>query len=270
MNKLSRRQLNEKNFHDRWAKSIFEKDLFYKESFESPTAIENQFILSKIGSLKGKFILDLGCGIGDASIYFAKKGAFVKAVDISPQMIALVKKFSSRVNVANKIDALVMAAENLSFKSSEFDVVYGNGVLHHVNLIKSSREIKRVLKKGGLGFFIEPLSYNPVIEFYRKIAKRVRTKDEKPLTLKDIKWFCNLFPVSSHYEFHFLTLVIFIWFFIGKRISPNQERYWKKILKEGNKYQKVFNLLNKLDYVLLKYLPFLRRFCWITVIAVQK
>ncbi len=270
MKSLTRRQINEKIFHDKWAKSISSRDFFYKETFESPTAIENHFILSQMGKLTGKKILDLGCGVGDASIYFAKKGADVKAIDISPKMVSFLKKFAKKEKVGRKIHSMVMPAETLLFSQSTFDYVYGYGVLHHVDFLKTASEIKRVLKKGAYGYFIEPLAYNPVIEVYRKMASQVRTDDEKPLSLADIKKFSSFFQTSSHNEFHLCTLLIFIWFYFGKKTHPNQERYWKKLLVEGYRYKRVFNILNNIDKILLQVFPFLSRFCWTTVIIVQK
>lgn len=270
MKLLTPRQLNEKIFHDTWAASVFPREIFFQEAFESPTAIENHYILLLMGDLTSKRILDLGCGLGDATIYFAQKGAVAEAVDISPEMIELVKHFAKKRGVSKNVKAMVMTAENLQFADESFDFVYGNGVLHHVEFIKVAGEIKRVLKKNGKAFFVEPLSYNPIIGVYRKIANKVRTLDEKPMSFGDIEMFCQGFARSSHKEFHLFTLLIFLWYFLGERVSPNRQRYWKKILIEGNHYSKIFNFLSKLDKIVLKYLPFLSRFYWNTVIVVQK
>lgn len=269
MRRLTRRQLNEKNFHDKWAGSILKEEIFFEEAFRSPTASENRYILSKMGNFKSKNILDLGCGVGDASIYFAKKGAYVKAVDISPKMVLLVRRIANLNKLSRKVKSFVMAAEDLRFPKLSFDFVYGNGILHHVDFIKTAYEIKKVLKRGGQGFFIEPLSYNPLIETYRKLANGVRTVNEKPLSINDIEKFGRIFKNSSHQEFHFFTLLIFIWFFLGRRLDPNKIRYWKIFLKDGHKYKSIFNFLYQFDRLFLKYFPFMTRFCWTTVITIK-
>ncbi|MGQ9464975.1 MAG: class I SAM-dependent methyltransferase, partial [bacterium] len=56
-----------------------------------------------------------------------------------------------------KIDFNIMDAENLAYKSKAFDLVYGIGILHHLNLNKVIPEIRRVLKPGGKAIFREPM-----------------------------------------------------------------------------------------------------------------
>ena len=53
------RVLRERDFHDRMAQEITNDQPLIRESFEAPTAIENQYALSQMGNLKGKKILDL-------------------------------------------------------------------------------------------------------------------------------------------------------------------------------------------------------------------
>src|SRR6476661_8607083 len=74
-------------FHDGWASSTSVASVRVRECFEAPTAVENQFILQKMGPLAGKRLLDVGAGLGESSVYFALQGADVTMIDISPQMI---------------------------------------------------------------------------------------------------------------------------------------------------------------------------------------
>ncbi len=256
--KNKKRYQIEKKFHDKWAESIKLKDVDYKQSFESKTAVENQHILSMLGSLKNKKILDLGCGMGDAALYFAAKGAQVHAADISPGMIDLVGRLSKKHGIESKITARVENAEKLSFGNDFFDIVYGNGLLHHVDPIRTFKEVRRVLKPKGKAAFIEPLAHNPIINIYRKVAREVRTETEKPLDfsiLKDLSK-CG-FSQFHHQEFHLTTLLIFLWFFLIEKADPNKERYWKKIVNEGDKVAGVFTFLNTFDRLIVKHVFFL-------------
>ena len=72
----------EESFHDDWARSIQPHEVMVDEFFEACTAPENRLIMKKLGDVSGKKILELGAGLGEASVYFAKRGAEVIATDI--------------------------------------------------------------------------------------------------------------------------------------------------------------------------------------------
>ena len=268
---FKRRFKIEREFHDKWAKSINPAKVNYMGAFEAPTAVENKFALSQFGDIKGKKILDLGCGIGDATLYFASKGAKVYAVDISPGMISLVKKLARKNGFANKINAHVMVAEDLKFRKNLFDFVFGNGVLHHVDANLALQEVYRILKPGGVAAFVDPMGQNPLINIYRRKADKVRTITEKPLNFSELE---NItiaeFKKRLHREFHLFTLLIFVWFYLFEGVGPNKERYWKKIIDDAGRIEKYFKFLFSLDKLLLEKLPFLRRYCWNTVLVFVK
>jgi len=264
----TQRQKREESFHDEWAAGIKLDEVLVRESFEADTALENRYILQKLGNLTGKRILELGCGAGEGAVYFALQGAEVVATDISQGMVEVVQRLAARHGV--QVQAQKMAAEKLEFSDKSFDVVYGNGVLHHVDYQKAVQEASRVLKPGGKAVFIEPLSYNPVINIYRHIAKTVRTEDERPFKFKDLKTMYSYFRQGYHKEFWFFTLWIFIYFFLIERAHPTKERYWKKVIKDAPRFEKTFRFLNSLDKFFLKVLPFLRYFCWNTVVVLEK
>jgi ubiquinone/menaquinone biosynthesis C-methylase UbiE len=96
----------------------------------------------------GKSLLEIGCGLGTDSLQFARGGAHVTALDLTPESVALAEKhFALR---GQKGTFVVGDAENLPFPDNSFDVVYSFGVLHHTpDTPKAIREVYRVLKPGG-------------------------------------------------------------------------------------------------------------------------
>ncbi|MDL1872057.1 class I SAM-dependent methyltransferase [Deltaproteobacteria bacterium PRO3] len=262
------RQISEEAFHDEWAKSMDLNEILVRESFEASTALENQYALEQMGEMKGRRILELGCGAGEGSVYFALQGAEVVATDISNGMVEVVSRVAEKYGV--KVDAHRMTAEKIDYADGSFDFVYGNGVLHHVDFRKAVQEAARVLKPGGKAVFIEPLSYNPIINIYRHIARTVRTPDERPFRFKDLKEMYPYFSTGTHREFWFFTLWIFIYFYLIERANPAKERYWKKVIKDAPKFSRTFAFLNALDKLFLKVFPPLRYFCWNTVIVLTK
>lgn len=72
----------ERQFHDAWASTIDVDGIRVNDYFEACTAPENRFILKQIGDITGKRLLDLGCGAGENSVYFAKKARYVRRLII--------------------------------------------------------------------------------------------------------------------------------------------------------------------------------------------
>lgn len=267
-----KRTEEEERFHDAWAEAIKVDELLVEQSFSATTAVENRFILEEIGDLKDKKVLDVGCGPGEVSVFFAKRGAEVTSLDISGGMLEIVKRLASLHGVGDRVRRIKASLEErLPFENKAFHLVYGNGIIHHLsNPSKALSEIKRVLKTNGMATFIEPLVYNPLIKVYRLIATRVRTKGERPLSLRKVRTLIDEFGGGSHHEFQLMTLLILLWFFLGRRMNPNKVRYWKEIIKESKRYERIFRFLFKLDEILLKDIPYLRRFYWNSVIILKK
>lgn len=97
---------------------------------------------------RGRRILEIGCGLGTDLLQFARQGALVTGVDLSPQSLQLAQQ---RFELEGLPGTFVVAdAENLPFPAASFDVVYSFGVLHHTPHIEQAiAEIHRVLVPGG-------------------------------------------------------------------------------------------------------------------------
>jgi ubiquinone/menaquinone biosynthesis C-methylase UbiE len=266
--KLKKQHKAESEFHDEWATTIKVDELDVPLNFTAITAAENRYCIERMGDLRGKRLLDLGCGAGETSVYFATQGANVTAVDISEGMINVVKKLADRYNV--RVDARAMLAEDIKFDDNTFDIVFGNGVLHHTYRPATYEEVHRVLKPGGMGIFIEPLTYNPIIGIYRRIAMAVRTEDEKPFNYKDFKKLRHVFASVEHKEFWVFALWIFMRMFLVERLHPAKYRYWKHIITHHEQYRETYLKLRRWDDALLSKLPGLGRFAWNTVIVLRK
>lgn len=131
-------------FHDKWANLENINNIDVYKLFESITAVENKFIISHIGTLKDKKILDIGCGLGESSVYFALNGAEVTDVDISPEMVEFTNKLSKKYNVI--IQSMVYSATEMNFKHNFFDFIYCENLLHHIPVSDRFLSLKRVHK----------------------------------------------------------------------------------------------------------------------------
>jgi len=269
---LERIHNTEREFHDQLAEKTKLSQINIRGIFEAETAPETRYAYSKMENISNKRILDLGCGTGEASLYFAMKGAArIDAIDIAPKMINILKRMAAIKKYSKKIKPEVMLAEKLSYPNNTFDIVYGRGVLHHVEMGKALEEVYRVLKPGGVATFIEPLEHNPVINVYRKIAKDVRTPDETPLNYDKINKITKAkFKSLIHDEFQFTTLLIMLWYFLVDRVNPNKERYWDKLINDSKNKATFFRFLNGVDRLIFKMIPYLRRYSWYTVLVYTK
>ena len=258
----------ERQFHDNWAAAIDVDGIRVADYFEACTAPENRFILRQMGDIQGKRLLDLGCGAGENSVYFAKKGAHCVATDYSPGMVEVALQLADRYGV--KIEGRTANAMALEFPDNTFDLVYASNLLHHIPDPETAlKEMHRVLKPGGKACFWDPLKHNPVINVYRRMATEVRTEDETPLDINIVNYVKSLFSETAYDTFWIATLWIFLRFYLVEKVDPNKERYWKKIIIEQERLKPEYRRLEKLDRVLKK-LPLMKRLAWnIAVVATK-
>jgi ubiquinone/menaquinone biosynthesis C-methylase UbiE len=97
---------------------------------------------------RGLRVLDVGCGQGIDMMRYARAGADVSGIDLTPRHAELARMHLAAMG----FDATVVDgdAESMPFADMSFDRVSSNGVLHHTpDMPAALREIHRVLVPGG-------------------------------------------------------------------------------------------------------------------------
>lgn len=125
------------------------------EFFETYDEIRNNiefkycFPLLKLESkLKGKKVLDVGCGNGWLLSQFAKRDAEAHGIDLTQKAVDISIKRFGRMGLVGVFQKA--SAEDLPFEDNKFDVVTSLGVIHHTPETElSAKEIIRVCKPGG-------------------------------------------------------------------------------------------------------------------------
>jgi len=155
------------------------EDAFTKEYFEEHARFRYDVYapwlrsVARFDGYRGKKILEVGCGIGTDLLEFARGGAAVTGLDLTPRHLQLAQLrfdlFGQKVNLVNG------DAETLCFTDNSFDFVFSNGVLHHTPDTQAAiDEIHRVLKPGGEALII--LYHRNSLAYYFGILLKSGTK----------------------------------------------------------------------------------------------
>jgi SAM-dependent methyltransferase len=96
----------------------------------------------------GRKVLDVGCGNGYVLYHYARHGADVCGVDLTPTAVWLSNRRFELAGLSGQFD--VIDGKRLPFPDATFDLVCSMGVLHHISdPAPIVGEIHRVLKPGG-------------------------------------------------------------------------------------------------------------------------
>lgn len=257
----------ELKFSKIWATDVDPSAIDVVLSNTACTAPELRYIHSQLGNIKGKRIADFGCGLGEASIYFALRGARVTVVDISPSMLSVVKKLAKRYKV--EIETHRADVEHVKFREKHFDIIYMANVFHHIRIKETLQNITQSLSPDGTFVCWDPVRYNLALIVYRHFARSMHSKGEHPLGLEDIRTISSFFGETTIRWFWLTSLAVF--FLLPFRgYNPNKVRYWKRIVQEGEYWKGIYQPLEMLDRALLSVLPILGPLCWNVVIIGRK
>jgi len=144
------------------------KGWFYNEFLEMPATFR------LLGNVKGKKILDFGCGSGIYAKRLTEKGAIVRGFDVSKKMVKIAKK----ENLG--LDIRYGSGYKIPFNES-FDIVIASLVMCYLkDWDKVFKQVYHILKKGG--YFIFSIG-NPVSESSKRI--NVNNKSYKVVGIID-------------------------------------------------------------------------------------
>lgn len=183
------------------------------------------FALGLLGDVRGKALLDCGCGKGHTSVMLAKRGAEVHAFDISEPDLDIARGLARTNGV--EVEWRTLVFEGLDYADQSFDRGFGACVLHHVDIPRAMAELQRVLKPGARAVFVENSARNPLLMWARtRLVGRMgipRYGDdhEHPLRASDFEQMRKHFDgtVTVHHpEFVFFRLLDF--YVLQRRVAP--------------------------------------------------
>jgi SAM-dependent methyltransferase len=204
--------------------------------------------MARLGEVAGLPVLDYGCGHGMAAVVLARRGACVTAFDLSPGYLAEAKRRAAANDV--RIEFVQADAERLPFAAGRFARVWGNAILHHLDLRLAARELHRVLQPGGIAVFCEPWGANPLLSWARRrlpYPGKERTPDEQPLLPRHVRILREIFPSLEVQGYQLLSMA-------------------RRVLRPG----RMVSGLEWCDARLLRLAPSLARFCRYVVLTLRR
>lgn len=171
-------------------------------------SVPKQYQFFLLGDLSGKVVCDYACGDGADSVLLAGNGArMIHAFDISNSAVNLVRRRAALCGIQDKVKVTVDNAERLAYEADQFDAIYGSSVLHHLDIEKAAKEVKRVLKPGGRAVFREPIERSRFLELIVKLIFLVSPLEpdavspQRQLNDRDIALLTTMFSHVNIREF---------------------------------------------------------------------
>lgn len=143
---------------------------------------ERPATLSLLPSVRGKRVLDAGCGPGAYVQILVKRGAKVVGVDISPKMLRLARE---RVGSKVEFHQADLAKPMKFLKGGSFDIVISTLAIPYIrNLAPLFKEFYRVLKNPGVLVFSDGHPFGDYLLF----KKRRKAKSYFKTELVGLTW----------------------------------------------------------------------------------
>ena len=181
--------------------------------------------LRHFGEVRGKTVVDLGCGRGAASLFFASHGANVLSVDLSEVAIDNLAAYCSAHRIGNMRPIEMSALEIDRLRGAQF--VFGSMILHHIEpFAEFARRLRAALDADGKAFFWENNANSSLMIWFRNhvVGKLWVPKhgdpDEFPLTPDEVGELRRHFRVDVEYPELLLFRMIPLYLFRGRLIRP--------------------------------------------------
>jgi SAM-dependent methyltransferase len=148
---------------------FYERRLLYRASMR---ALEAALV-------RGKKVLDYGCGPADFGLWMATEGADATLLDLSPAAMELALRRAHASGVL--VRGISADASDLRMLlDAEFDVVFACASLHHTLKYPGAvEELARIMKPGARLVLCETWGGNPLLNVARKVRASIAKEQEE-------------------------------------------------------------------------------------------
>lgn len=193
-------------------------DRYLNPPRDTPYGLEYAFYL--LGEVRGKTVLDLGCGTGENIVPLAERGAKMIGIDLSPDLIALAKQRLQRSG--QQATLRVGSAYDTGLDSGSVDVIFCIALIHHLEIARVRDEMLRILAKGGVVILKEPVRFSKTYALLRRLlpAQKNVSEFEHPLTREEMATMTLAFEVQEprYFRLPWVPLVTGILPSLGSKI----------------------------------------------------
>jgi SAM-dependent methyltransferase len=203
-------------------------------------------------ALPGSRALEYGAGTGGDGFELAERGVHVTGIDLSPVAVEAANAAARARGLPKERCAYhEMDAERLALPDDAFHLVFGSGILHHLDIDVALAEVRRVLHPDGAAVFFEPMGHNPAINLYRRLTPAMRSPDEHPLVAAD-------FAVAARHFEH---------------VDPQHHvlgTFAALPFRRWSGFPRLVERLDRADQAVFRRIPVLRRYGWIVVLHLAR
>lgn len=238
--------------------NIFDNEIFfegYKKIRDNAVNANNLFeipaLLAMMPELKGKRVLDLGCGFGEHCRLFVEKGAEkVVGIDISSKMLEI----AATENSDSRITYLNMPMEDIGQLNESFDIVVSSLALHYVeDFAGVANNVYRLLDADGVFLFSQE---HPLVTCHSGGSRWTRDDKGEKLHVnlanygvegeRESRWFVDHVKVYHRTFSSIVNTLLETGFTVTQMIEPLPT---EQLLR---KYPDYRDLLHKPDFLLIK------------------
>jgi SAM-dependent methyltransferase len=174
---------------------IPETDICRYHGAREDTIFPLEYAFHLLGDVEDRTVIDLGCGDGVNTIILASMGARVLSLDIAKDSLDLAAKRAAANKVDSRVTLLHADALDIPVEAGAVDAVLCTGLLHQVDPLKTARQIRRVLKPGGVAVFDEavagPMPFAAIKHFFPKPEGTDPVANHVPLNLRNVNSVCR-------------------------------------------------------------------------------
>jgi ubiquinone/menaquinone biosynthesis C-methylase UbiE len=115
-------------------------------------------------------VLEIGCGIGALSAFFASEfGMNVYGTDFDPEQIQIARELQGE---NSQLQFRIEDASRLTFEDTRFDLVISQDVFHHIaRWPQAVREIARVIRLNGYVIWIDMVFPSRITKLFKPLVK---------------------------------------------------------------------------------------------------